>query len=332
MPTPFGPYLLEARLGQGGMAEVFHARVAKAHGFEKELCIKRVLPRFRARPELLALFIREAKIAARLSHPNVAQVFDLGEVDGAFYIAMELVRGPDLATVRAACEARGWAMPPAAAAYVAREVLRALEYAHELTAPDGTPSPVVHRDVSPHNVVLGASGVVKLVDFGLAKMLEEEGLRTRTGVIRGKVAYLAPEQAAGGRASTLSDIFAAGVVLFEMLANRRLFRGTSDYDTLMRVRSMPIPAPSSINRAVPAALDQIALRALARPTGERYPRAAQMARDLDRFCAQAEFGAAEMKRFLAGLSPSVLRATQAPPEEPAETLPDAPASTLLDEP
>src|SRR5579871_2751117 len=199
--TRFGKYQLIEPLGKGGMAEVWRAQILGPAGFARTLVIKRILPHLAADPQLVKLFLAEAKLSARLSHPNVVQVFELGEVDGEWFLAMEYVRGRDLGAIVRAVVERG--APPGApphpglAAFVVREVCRALAYAHALTDDDGAPLRLIHRDVSPANVMCSFDGAVKLLDFGIAKALARSGESTQTGALRGKLGYLAPEQVEG---------------------------------------------------------------------------------------------------------------------------------------
>ena len=296
-----GEYVLEEMLGKGGMAEVFRARRRGVKGFERVVCLKRVLPSLAGNAEFVAMFAKEARLAARLSHPNIVQVHDLGEHEGSLYMTMELVRGRDLLAILRACAARRVPMPPEAAAYVLRDVCRALSAAHEHHDDGGAPAPIIHRDVSPQNIMIGDDGVVKLVDFGVAKALFEGGDQTRAGVVKGKFSYLAPELLEGARASTQSDLFSAGVVLHEALTGARLFLGKTDVDTLHRVRTLPIAPPSHIHPCVPPELDHVAMRALARDSRERYARAAEMAAHLEMYCAKRGFGSKDLVRFVSGL-------------------------------
>ncbi len=300
----FGNYLLVSQLGRGGMAEVYKARLAGVQGFQKTVCVKRILHRHGEDKHFIDMFVNEAKISARLSHPNIVQVYELGEVDGEVFMAMEFVNGRDLLRVMRAVATDG-PPPPPVAAYIAREMCRALACAHDYVSENGQRQPIIHRDVSPQNVMVSYDGIVKLVDFGIAKALAAATVEeTRTGALKGKFAYMAPEQLEGQKASPLTDVFAAGVTLFETLTGRRLFKGPTDYETLNRVKTQPIPPPSLINPKVPPELDQIVATALQRDPAKRYQRAAQMARDLEQFCGRIGFTTDDMKEFMEKLFPN----------------------------
>jgi serine/threonine-protein kinase len=195
------------------------------------------------------------------------------------------------------------ALPPPVAAYIARETARALSHAHEHTLPDGSKHPIVHRDVSPQNIMLSYDGQVKLVDFGIAKAMFSVREETRTGALKGKVAYMAPEQVSGESPGPEADVFALGVVLYEMLIGRRLFKGQNDFETINRVKSMPIPPPSRVANGVPHELDDVVMRALERERTQRYRRAALMVRDLDAFLQTSRFSTEQMAEWMAATFP-----------------------------
>jgi serine/threonine protein kinase len=300
----FGNYTLVSQLGRGGMAEVFKAKVGGAQGFQKTVCVKRILRQHLEDQHFVDMFVNEAKISARLSHPNIVQVYDLGEIDGEFYMAMEFVHGRDLLRVMRSHGIDG-APPPPVCAYIAREMCKALGCAHDHVGENGQRQPIIHRDVSPQNVMISYDGVVKLVDFGIAKALEGATMEeTRTGALKGKFAYMAPEQLDGQKASAVTDIFSVGVTLFEMLTGRRLFKGNTDYDTLVRVKTQPVPPPSELNPQVPPELDKICAQALQRDPMQRYQRASHMARDLEQFCGKIGFTSEDMKEFMLHLFPN----------------------------
>jgi len=300
----FGNYILVSQLGRGGMAEVYKAKVGGVHGFQKTVCVKRILRQHVEDKHFVEMFVNEAKISARLSHPNIVQVHELGEIDGEFFMAMEFVHGRDLLRVLRAHGTDG-PPPPPACAYIAKEMCKALAHAHEYVNEEGVRQPIIHRDVSPQNVMLSYDGVVKLVDFGIAKALEGATMEeTRTGALKGKFAYMAPEQLDGQKASAVTDIFSVGVTLFEMLTGRRLFKGNTDYDTLVRVKTQPVPPPSELNPQVPPDLDRICATALQRDPTLRYQRASHMARDLEQFCGRLGFTSEDMKEFMHHLFPN----------------------------
>jgi serine/threonine protein kinase len=305
-PHRFGQYTLTARLGRGGMADVYRARREGAAGFERTVVVKKILSSHNEDPQFVDMFINEAKIASRLTHPNIVQVYELGEQDGEFFIVMEYVKGKDLLRLlRMLAQANpdAPAVPPWVAAYVARETARGLGHAHDHTDEGGAPKPIVHRDVSPQNIMLSYDGQVKLVDFGIAKALDTMKEETRTGALKGKFAYMAPEQVGGQSPGPQSDVFSAGVVLHEMLTGRRLFKGTSDFETLQKVQTLPVPPPSTVNPAVSPELDAIVLQALERDRALRYTRAAQMARDLDVFLQAHRFAVEDMAEYMKEIFP-----------------------------
>lgn len=274
-PIPFGAYDLLERIAEGGMAEVWRARSRGVAGFEKTVVIKRVLPTLLERPGFAELLVREAKIASRLSHPNVIQIFDLGEEEGGYFIAMEYLRGRDLA---AALSFRGAGEPPLSLGlrlWIGAEVAKALDYAHRAQGDDGKPLQIVHRDVSPQNVLLGYEGEVKVADFGIARA-DEPGLGRGEDpkILRGKYAYMSPEQARGERLDRRSDIFSFGVLLYELATRRRMFRGRSSDETLRLVRRGELP---DFRRHLPSPeLEPILEKALQPSAGDRYASAGEI--------------------------------------------------------
>jgi serine/threonine protein kinase len=306
-PRRFGAYTLEAKLGHGGMAEVFRATREGVAGFARTCVVKRILGPHNEDPTFVDMFINEAKIAAKLTHPNIVQVYELGQVNGEFFIAMEYVNGRDLLRIlRELAQTRpdDPAIPPSLAAYIARETCRGLQVAHDHADERGKARPIIHRDISPQNIMISFDGVVKLVDFGIAKALGTMREDTRTGALKGKFAYMAPEHVEGQSPGPSADVFSTGVVLHEMLTGRRLFKGPTDYDTLSKVRSMTVPPPSTLNPSVPPELDAIALRALERDRAVRYEKAAQMARELDSYLQTARFSVEEMTDYMRELFPA----------------------------
>ncbi len=307
----FGSYELLERIGEGGMAEVWRARSRGVAGFEKTVVIKRVLPSLMARQDFASLLIREAKIAALLNHPNVVQIFDLGEEQGAYFIAMEYVHGCDLATaishqpdVLAVEDGAGLNL--ALRVWIAAEAAKALDYAHRRRAEDGRPLQIVHRDVSPQNVLLGYEGQIKVADFGIA-LADQRGLgrEESPGVLRGKYAYMSPEQARAEPLDRRSDVFALGIVLHEMLAGKRLFRGKSRKETLRNVELAEIPPIDVQALGGPPLLAEVVTHALARSRDERYPSAGAMAEDLSRVLVEmsAHVGPTELTEALLKIAP-----------------------------
>jgi eukaryotic-like serine/threonine-protein kinase len=265
--TPFGRYRLLERLGEGGMAVVYRAVAEGPEGFRRDLVIKRVRPSLSSEPEFARMLAAEARVSALLNHPNVVAVYELGEVDGEQYLVMEHVDGVDLDVLLRRAAALGRPPPLGACCFIVGRVAAALAYAHDLRD-QGRPLSIIHRDVSPSNVMVTRSGGVKLLDFGIAKAtstLRHE--KTITGVIRGKLGYLSPEQAASKPIDRRSDVFALGVVLFELIEGKRLFRGRDDLETINLVREAEVPALA--RPEIPAALEALLRRMLARDPDAR---------------------------------------------------------------
>ena len=288
------------------MADVFKGRVQGPAGFERVFVVKRILPHLSDDPQFTRMFIEEAKLSARLNHPNVVQVFELGAVDKEYFIAMEYVKGRDLAETMRTLWARVGPPRPELVAYIGREMCRALAYAHDLTADDGEPLGMIHRDVSPSNVMLSYEGAVKLLDFGIAKALggEKEESGTQRGTLKGKFAYMAPEQTQGNDVDRRIDIFATGIVLHEILTGRRLFKGENDLQTVERVRQCDVAPPSLQNPLCPPELDAIVLKALARNRDERFQSSSEMADALDDVVHAARFQPTHLALLMRELFPS----------------------------
>jgi serine/threonine-protein kinase len=274
-----GKYVLDERIAVGGMAEVWAAHVEGREGFVKPVALKFILESFSGDPELERLFVNEARIAARLQHANLVAVFDFDQVPpgegpgaGRYYIAMERIDGHDLRRIAEAARAAGYLFPVPIVMYVAGEICKALRYVHEKRE-GGRPLGLVHRDVSPHNVLVGATGEVKLSDFGIAKAREHSARSTKPGSLRGKIAYASPEQLSGHGVDHRADQFAAGVTLWELLAGRRLFDGDSDLEILGRVARCQIPplADAGGRRDVPPSVEAALRRMLALDPAARFP-------------------------------------------------------------
>jgi hypothetical protein len=275
-----GKYVLDERIAVGGMAEVWAAHVEGREGFVKPVALKFMLESFSGDPELERLFVAEARIAAQLQHANLVTVFDFDKVGdeeerglgGRYYIAMERVEGQDLRRLVEAARRAGYVFPVGLCLYVAGEMLKALRYVHEKRDARGRLG-LVHRDVSPHNVLVAYTGEVKLSDFGIAKAREHSARNTQPGSMRGKIAYASPEQLAGGGVDHRTDQFAAGATIWEMLAGRRLFDGESDLEIIGKVARCEIPSLESAGarRDVPAAVEAVLRRMLAADPAERYP-------------------------------------------------------------
>ncbi len=271
VPQRLGPYELVQRLATGGMAEVYLARRAGPHGFQKLVAVKRILPQLARDTDFVAMFVDEARVCARLAHPNIVQVFDFGDHDDELYMAMEYVDGTTGARLIRAAAMAGEELPLEVSLHVALSILRGLEYAHAARDDSGRPLSLVHRDVSPGNVLIDRSGAVKLTDFGIARAAEFER-RTDAGQLKGKLGYMSPEQVVGQELDARSDLFTLGIVLAEMVTLRPLFSGGRELDVLLRIRDADVGA---IDRhpTLPDDVKAVLLRALARDRAQRYPNA-----------------------------------------------------------
>ncbi|MGZ6142010.1 MAG: protein kinase domain-containing protein [Myxococcales bacterium] len=285
--TPFGKYFLLERINVGGMAEVYKAKTVGVEGFEKLVAIKRILPSVAEDEEFIKMFVDEAKITSQLSHSNLAQTFDLGKIDDTYYIAMEYVPGKDLRAVFERMKRRGDRMPLPLAAFVVSRVCEGLDYAHRKRDAGGRELHIVHRDVSPQNIILSYEGEVKLIDFGIAKAANKI-TKTQAGILKGKFGYMSPEQVRGLPLDGRSDIFAAGVVLYELCTGERLFTGSSDFSVLEKVQQAKVTPPSQVEPSIPLKLERIILKALAREPEDRYQHAADVAADLTRFLLDSQ--------------------------------------------
>lgn len=271
-PPVFGRYECLVPLGRGGMAEVWVARAKGARGFEKLLAIKTMLPAMLDDPAAEAMFLDEARLAARIRHPNVTEIMDLGEEAGQLFIVMDWIDGDSAAALARTLDAP---MPLPLALHIAIEAGKGLHAAHELLGPDDRPMGLVHRDVSPHNVLLARTGLVVLSDFGIAKALGHTS-RTDTGVVKGKPGYMAPEQAMGAALDRRADVFALGVLLYELVARKHPFRGSNPIETAERLLRQPFLAPSHHVPNLPRELDAVILRALQRDPDARYATAEEL--------------------------------------------------------
>jgi eukaryotic-like serine/threonine-protein kinase len=276
-PEVFGSYHLLEKIATGGMAEVYRARAYGMAGFEKILVIKKVLPELATDPEFVKLFIDEARIAVHLLHVNIVQVFDLGEVDSQYYMAMEYVHGLDLSRLLIRAKSLG-PFPIALALFVTAEVLKALQFAHERADERGVHLHIVHCDISPQNILVSYAGEVKITDFGISRAAFQAG--TQHKVVRGKYAYMSPEQVEGRPMDGRTDLFSLAIVLYEAVTGRRLFKGRTRDETLDRVRRAEVPSPRSFRPEVSEDLEGFLLRALARRPEERFMDAADMLESL----------------------------------------------------
>ena len=301
VPATYGRFRLTGRIGVGGMAEVFRAVVKGPQGWERELVVKRILPQLSGNAEFTKMFIREAKISALLVHPNIVQTFEFGEAEGTYFIAMEGVQGVTLRELLTKLKKEQRAMPFMVIADIAKQVCTGLDYAHTLTGPDGTALEIVHQDVSPTNIMLAFNGTVKILDFGIARAASFAEEEAKKGLIKGKVAYLAPEQVNMQPFDHRIDIFALGIVMHEMMTGARLFQAKNDVAKMRQLLAAPIPPPSSINAAVPRELDRIVMKALEVDPTQRYQSATAMAGDLERTMIAARHSSRDLAKLLRGL-------------------------------
>jgi serine/threonine-protein kinase len=321
-----GRYRLIKSLGVGGQAEVLKARYSEPGGFERTVVVKRILPANCENPEFLRMFAAEARILGMLHHPNVVQAYDVGESEGTLFLVLEYVDGPSLARLMRALRNAKRTLPLAFAAHFAREVCRALDYVHHLCDGDGEPLNVVHRDVTPSNIVLTSTGSLKLLDFGIAKY-ESSEVKTGHRTVKGKPAYLAPEVIEGRPVDARIDLFSVGVVLHELLTLSPLFGADHELTILHKVLEMPIPRPSETRLDVPPVLDAIVMKALQRDPALRYASAAEMARDLDEFVVGSHLHVDEVVRFLRETEPLLN-----PPRAAIAALRAAAVGTMATEP
>ena len=292
-----GRYELLHPLGCGGMAEVFKARASGPAGFERDVVVKRILPQYTRDPDFVRMFADEARILGLMHHPNVVQAYEFGEDGGTLYLALEYIEGPSLSKILRTLRAANRPMPPVMVAYIAREICRALDYVHRLEDSDGDRLDVVHRDVTPSNIIVTPSGAVKLLDFGVAKFATS-AKSTRAGTVKGKPAYLAPEQLQGKPIDGRVDLFALGIVMHEMLTLQHLFAGDSDVHTAKKIMEMKIPGIVARREDVPADLEQIVMRALERDRKRRFATAAEMARALDDFVLASQLHVEDVAAFI----------------------------------
>jgi serine/threonine protein kinase len=295
----FGPYQLIDRIAVGGMAEVFKAKRSGVEGFEKVVALKRILPHLSENKEFLDMFVDEAKMVAGLSHPHIVQIFDLGRIESSYYIAMEYVHGRDLRSIIKRARDKGLRMPLDVALRVTSQVCSALEYAHRKKDDQGRPMEIVHRDVSPQNILITFDGDVKLADFGIAKAATKASSTDR-GALRGKLLYMSPEQAWGRPIDRRSDIFSLGVVLYELVTERKPFLAAGSEMTILEtVRKCVITPSRDVNPRVPETLDRLVMKTLARDPEERFQDAGQLQRGVERFLRERPpVTARDLARFL----------------------------------
>ncbi len=314
----YGPYTLLERIAAGGMAEVFKAKRSGVEGFEKVVAVKRILPHLSDNKEFVDMFIDEAKVVAGLTHPNIVQIFDLGRLDETYFIAMEFVHGKDLRSIQRRAKDKGLRLPLDLSAYVVSRVCSALDHAHKRKDDQGRPMRVVHRDISPQNILISFEGDVKLTDFGIAKATTKAASTDR-GALRGKLLYMSPEQASGQPMDRRSDVFSLGIVLYEMMTERKPFMATSEKGILDMVRECRIDPPGKWNDRIPERLERIAMKALDKNPDDRYQEAGDMHRDLERVIAEMKpTTAQELARLLELLFERDERGVREIPEDSAQ--------------
>jgi serine/threonine protein kinase len=296
-------YRVIRHIATGGMAEVFLGESNSVQGFVKKVAIKRVLPHLAQNEKFIQMFLDEARLSARLNHANIVSVFDIGATNNTYFLVMEFVDGVNLKEIAENARRRGAAFEPKQACFVGIEVCRGLSYAHELADEQGVPLGIVHRDISPPNIMITKRGEIKVADFGLAKAgIQVE--KTEPGVVKGKFSYLAPEVANGEMADARSDIFSLGVVLWEMLAGRRLFLGETDYKTVKLVQRANIPRLSPLNQFIDESIEEILFKALAKDPNHRYQSAREFGDSMAGYLFNKglKFTAFDMAKFITDLT------------------------------
>ncbi len=282
----FGPYVVQERLGLGGMATVYRAKKRGIEGYERNVALKRMLSHLAEDAQFVESFIREAKVASLLVHPNIAQVYDFGRINGTYYIAMELVQGFDLRKLLRHANRTSEPIPLPVILSILVEMCDALDYAHTFVDEHGQALGIVHRDVSPSNLIVAHNGHVKMIDFGIAKA-QSRSLRTESGQAKGKLGYMSPEAATGQQIDAGADVFSAGVVAWELITAQPLFSAKSDFETMRRIREVDVVPPSRTNSQCPRALDELVLSATARDPRYRLHSAAMFRQKLDEIANRA---------------------------------------------
>ncbi|AFE09880.1 serine/threonine protein kinase [Corallococcus coralloides DSM 2259] len=309
-----GKYQLVRKLASGGMAEVFLAKAAGPRGFEKTLVLKRILPHLAEDEAFVEMFLGEAQLAARLDHPNVVQIFDFGEVDGSYFLAMEYIDGPTLRRLIKRSAELKQPLPPGVCAKMVAAAAEGLAFAHELADPEtGAPLGLVHRDISPENVLVSRQGAVKVVDFGIAKVAGQSH-RTATGVVKGKVAYMPPEQLQARPMDGRVDVYALGIVLYELLTGKRPFDATTDVSMMQAILFEPFVPAVQRRPDLPESMQRILEKALAKDREQRYPDCRAFQADLERFVLSLgePVGAYQISRLVA----QVMEGVEATPVSP----------------
>ncbi len=280
-PQQFGPYTLHQLVGRGGMAEIYRATMPGIGSFEKVLAIKKILPHLVENEEYITMLTDEARLVVGLNHANIAQVYDLGRIDDSYYIAMEYIHGVDIATIIKDAQKKNRPIPYEHIAYMMSGLCMGLHVAHHATGKDGQPLNIIHRDISPHNVLISFAGDVKVIDFGVAKASSKEG-QTQVGVIKGKLLYMAPEQAMAKDIDGRADLFAAGLVMYKMLTWELPFQGENEFQIYNNILTKEIVPPKVLNPGIPEELNQICMTLLQRDVDRRYQDGYAAKRELER--------------------------------------------------
>ena len=278
-PIRFGKYLLLERIATGGVAQLYLGKITGAEGFEKPVAIKMILPHLSGENELVTAFIHEAKLAALLSHPNIVQIYDFGLMENSYFIAMEYLFGKDLRHILQKAKENGVPLSVEQALFIASRICAGLDYAHKMTDFQGNPLHIIHRDISPQNILVTYQGEVKIVDFGIAKAASQSNV-TSNGAIKGKVAYMSPEQASGDKIDHRSDIFSTGILLYEMIVGKRMFTGDT-MEILDKVRRGAFEPVESAGKDLPPKLYAILNKALARDKERRYRSSGEMQTEIE---------------------------------------------------
>jgi serine/threonine protein kinase len=331
-PRALKKYELLRLLGRGGMAEVYLARTRGLAGFEKLAVVKRLLPRLARHPRFVGMFLDEARLAARLHHANINQVYEIDEVDGEVFLAMEFVPGKDARALTRSLAAEKRTMPIEHAIAIAIGIAAGLHHAHNLAGADGQPLGIVHRDVTPHNVIIGFDGSVKLIDFGIAKA-KDRSVTTVAGGLKGKFGYMSPEQCLSQPLDRRSDIFSLAVLLRELTTGRRLFQsGISEYEILRTIIEEDLPPPSSLVEGYPSELEAIVMKGLRRDRVERFQTAGEMQAALERFAHKEGLAtsASALADFMRALFPSQFEGWQRAEAEPGTLVDSASRSSEPD--
>lgn len=301
-PQTLGQYIIDQKIAQGGMAEIFLGRSMEPAGLERSVVIKRILPHIAASPEFVSMLVQEAKLAVQLSHGNIAQIFDLGKIGDDYFMVMEYVDGDSLSHIARQLRQTAQCMPIPVALYIASEVANGLDYMHNKTDAQGKPLHIVHRDISPQNIIVSKAGTIKIIDFGIAKAASQV-TTTDSGVVKGKFAYMSPEHVEGEKLDGRADIFSLGVILWELLTNQRLFKGKNNKETIQRVKRCRIPSPSGYQSQIPKEVDRIVKKALSKNLKSRYQSAHDLQLDLIRTLVHhyPDFAPKDLQRFVQDL-------------------------------